>query len=170
MRKQRLHMLPYPFRSIRHHTQPDFLSGNQARFFHLSERLAHVTFGLHLMPTQEVDDTVAIQEVKAKALGLAPLALPPRPPCSLARLTRTAAPSAVRPQRPIGSIDPQHQHWTTKTAPGYLGDAPLDLLSRRHHIQHGEPRGSLGRQRMHTLTTDGNPTQLAKRRRGRVIG
>ncbi len=170
MRKQRLHRLPYPRRSIRHHTTPDFLFGNQARFLHLSERLAYLAFPLHLMPTQKVDDAVALQEVQTKALGLAPLALPPRPPCALAPWPWPTAPSAVRPQWPIGPLDPYHQHWTTQTALGPLGKAPLDRRSRGRDISHGEPLGSLGHQRMHTLTTDGNPTQLAKRRRGRVIG
>src|SRR6516164_3866290 len=102
--KQCLDVFPYPLSSITDDAQAYLLFRNHTSLFDELEGLAELLLTLHLMPTQHMDDALAIKQIEAKALGLAPLALPPRPPCSLARLTRTAAPSAVRPQRHIGSI------------------------------------------------------------------
>jgi hypothetical protein len=47
--------------------------------FDLSECLTELLLRLHLMPTQQMDNAIAIEEIEAKPLGVAPLPTPQRP-------------------------------------------------------------------------------------------
>src|SRR5215217_4209216 len=167
--EQCLHVFPYPLGAIAHHTKPHGLLGNQAGVFYLLQGVAQIMFMLHLMPTEHMDDALAIEQVEAKPLGFTPLVLPSCPSRPGARLTRAAPPSALRPRRHIGPINPQDQHRTAKTACRDLGHAPLNLLARRRHLQHTEPLSHLLDQRVHALTTDRDATEMAKQRRGRLV-
>src|SRR6266540_4198640 len=77
--KQGLDVFPYPRGAISYHTQPYLRFGNQARRFDLCEGLAELFLILHLMPTQEMHDPVAIDQIEAKALRVTPLPTPPSP-------------------------------------------------------------------------------------------
>jgi hypothetical protein len=96
MRKQGLDMFPYPLSAIPNHTKPHRVFGNHARLFDLLQGLAQVVVCLHLMPTQDMHDAIAVEQVEAKSLGFAPLVAPLCPSRSLACLAWTAPPSALR--------------------------------------------------------------------------
>src|SRR6516162_5681753 len=167
--EQRLDVLPYPLGAIANHTKPHGLLGNHAGVFHLLQGLAHLMFRLYLMPTEYMHDALAIEQVEAQPLGFAPFVVPSCPSCPLARLPRAAPPSARRPRRHIGPINPQDQHRTAKTACCDLGNTPLNLLARRRHLQHTEALRHPLDQRVHALTTDRDATKTAKQRRGRLV-
>ena len=76
MRKQGLHVLPYPLCSIAHDTESNFFFRNHARVLDLFEGLAELRLILSLMPTQQMDDTSAIKQGATTPLGVTPLALP----------------------------------------------------------------------------------------------
>src|SRR5882762_3862255 len=95
LRKQGLDVFPYPFGPIGHHAQPHMPFGNQACVFHLLERLTKFPFVVHLMPTPQMDDAIAIEEIEAKTLGVAPLTAPQRTPGPLPSWTWTMLPRAV---------------------------------------------------------------------------
>ena len=78
LRKQHLDVFPYPFGPIGHHTESHGLFGNQACFL-TAGAPPPVVFILDLMPTQQMDDAIAIEEIEAKTLGIAPLPTPQRP-------------------------------------------------------------------------------------------
>src|SRR6266568_7870645 len=101
------------------------------------------------MPTYKMDDAIAIHQIKAKTLGIAPLAAPARPIGPMAPWTRATPASAVGTRRHIGPIDAQHQHWTPPVTRRHGGDAPLDFLARRRHIYHRQALGHLIRQGVH---------------------
>ena len=87
--KQGLDVFPYPLGPITDDAQAHLLFRNHAGLFDLLEGLAELLLVLHLMPTEHMDDALAIEQIEAKALGVAPLAPPPRPlgpraPCALA--------------------------------------------------------------------------------------
>ena len=140
-------MFPYPLGAITDNAQAHLLFWNHPGFFDLLEGCAELLFVLHLMPTEHMDDALAIQQIEAKALRVAPFVLPPRPPRPLARLPRAAPPRAVRTRRHIGSVNPEHQHRTAQAARRQLGYPLLNLVPRRRYIQDGEPLGRLSRQR-----------------------
>src|SRR5499427_11007580 len=139
--KQGLDVFPYPLGPITDDTQAHLLCRNQARLFDLLESLAQLLLILHLMPTEDMDDALAIQQIEAKALGVPPLPLPPRPFGPRASWPLLGFPGAVGTRRHISAIDAQHHHWTAKAPRGHRGDAPLDLLARWRHIQHGQALG-----------------------------
>src|SRR5262249_22826190 len=58
--KQRLHVFPYPLSAIAYHTQPRGLLGDHAGVFHLLQGLAHVLFIGYLMPTEHMDNALAV--------------------------------------------------------------------------------------------------------------
>src|SRR5262245_22198864 len=121
------------------------------------------------MPTEDMHDALAIEQVETKPLGFAPLVAPSRPTGAVPRLPRAASPGALRTRRDVGPIIPQHQHRPTKPASSDLGNASINLLARRRHFHHTEVCGYLVNDRVHALTTDRNPTEPAKQRRGCLI-
>src|SRR5215470_11325686 len=121
------------------------------------------------MPTEDMHDALAIEQVKTKPFGFAPLVVPACPSRPVPRLPRAASPSTLRPRGHKGPINAQHQDRTAKTASRDLGHASLNLLARRRHFHHTEACGYLVRDRVHALTTDRNPTESAKQRRGCLI-
>ena len=74
--KQGLDVFPYPLGSITDDTQAHLLLGNHTGLFDLLEGLAELLVVLHLMPAQEMDDALVIDQREAKALGISPLAVP----------------------------------------------------------------------------------------------
>jgi hypothetical protein len=76
--EQRRHVFPDPRGPIRHYTQPDAVCRHQAGLFDLCESLSELCLCVHLMPAQQMDDPLTIEEVEAKPLGFAPLMTPSR--------------------------------------------------------------------------------------------
>src|SRR5438132_14174689 len=103
---------------------------------------------LNLMPTKQMINATLINQVKAEALGVSPLAPPRRPLGSLAPLPRSAFPGALRACWDISPVDPQHHHRTAPPSRCHLGDATFDLITRRPPLQHGEPLSHLIGQRV----------------------
>src|SRR5215470_11853862 len=108
--KQRLDVVPNPRGPITDHTKPYLILWNQPRLFDLLERRTELLLRLHLMPAHEMDDALVIDQIKPKALGLAPLTAPrgasgPRVP-----LPSLALPSAFGTRGHVRPIDAQHQH------------------------------------------------------------
>src|SRR5712691_7849561 len=114
--KQGLDVFPYPRSAISDYAQPHLRFGNQARRFDLFEGLAELLLILHLMPTQEMHDPVAIEQIEAKALRVTPLPPPPSPLGPLASWPLPGLPGAVGTRRHIGPIDAQHHHRTPPPA------------------------------------------------------
>ena len=121
------------------------------------------------MPTEDMYDAIAIEEIQAQSLDLVPLPTPARSPRPLARLPRTAPPRTLGTRRHIGPINTQDQHRTAKAAGCHCRHALRDRLTRGRHVQHGEALGHLMRQRVHALTTDGDTTEMVQHRCSRVI-
>src|SRR5215468_6289613 len=88
VRKQGLHMFPYPLGPITDDAQAHLRFRNQAGLFDLFESLAQWLLVLHLMPTEHMDDPLAIEQIKAKTLRVAPLSPPARTPRALASAPR----------------------------------------------------------------------------------
>src|SRR5215510_13179056 len=112
--KQGLDVFPYPLGPITDDAQAHLLGRNQACLFDLLEGLAELRLISHLMPTQHMDNALAIQQIKAKALGVPPLPPPPRPFGSRASWPLLGLSGAVGTRRHIGAIDAQHHHRTAK--------------------------------------------------------
>src|SRR4029450_9231732 len=93
--KQRLDVFPYPRGSIADDTKPHLIFRNQARFFDLLQGFAKLRLILHLMPTEQMDKAFLIHQIEAKALGIAPLAVPRCPSGPRGTLSRAACPAAV---------------------------------------------------------------------------
>src|SRR5215813_6615172 len=74
--KQRLDLFPNPRGPITDHTKPYLILWNQTRLFDLLEGLTKLSLGLYLVPAQEMDDALVIDQIKPKALGIALLAVP----------------------------------------------------------------------------------------------
>src|SRR5215217_595315 len=125
LRKQHLHMFPSPLSPSGYDTQPHFPRRNHPRFAHLLERLAKFTFMLHLVPTQQMDNALAMEQIEAKALGVAPLAAPQCALDPLPSWPRAALPGAVGTRGHVRPIDPQHHHRTAPTPRCHLGNTPL---------------------------------------------
>src|SRR5712692_189427 len=70
--KQCLDMFPYPLGPITDDAKAHLPFRNHAGLFDLLEGLAELLFVLHLMPTEHMDDTLAIHQREAKALRVAP--------------------------------------------------------------------------------------------------
>jgi hypothetical protein len=80
---------------------------NHAGLFDLLEGLAQLLLVLYLMPTEHVDDALAIEQIKTKALGVTPLPPPPSALGALAPVPGTWLPGTVRSGRYIGAINTQ---------------------------------------------------------------
>ena len=70
LRKQGLDVFPYPLRSIGHDTESHFFFRNHACVLDLFEGLAELRLILPLMPTQQMDDTIAIEQGETTPLGV----------------------------------------------------------------------------------------------------
>src|SRR5215510_16069991 len=127
--KQRLDVLPEPRGAIADDTKPHVIFRDQARFFDLLQGLAQLRLILHLMPTEQMDNAVLIHQIKAKALGIAPLAAPRGPSGSRLTLPRAALPGAVRTRGYVRPIDAQHQDRTAKAACRHLLNATLNVIA-----------------------------------------
>src|SRR5215831_678274 len=137
--KQGLDMLPYPLGPITDDAQAHLLFRNHAGLFDLLKGLAELLLVLHLMPTEHMDDALAIQQIETKALGVTPLPPPPSALGTLAPVPCTWLTGTLRPGRYIGAINPQYQDGAA-IAPGRDGgDALLDLVAWREDIQHRQP-------------------------------
>ena len=86
---------------------------NQTRLFDLLEGLAKLFLVLHLVPAQEMDYALVIDEIKPKALGISPLAMPRGASGPRVTLPRLALPGAFGTRGHVRPIDAQHHHWTT---------------------------------------------------------
>ena len=75
--KQCLDMFPYPLGPITDDAQAHLLFRNYPGLFDLLEGLAELLLVLDLMPTEHMDDALAIQQIETKALGVTPLPPPP---------------------------------------------------------------------------------------------
>src|SRR5437016_7500332 len=110
--KQGLDMFPYPLGPITDDAKAHLLFRNQAGLFDLLEGLAELLLILHLMPTEHMDNALAINQVEAKALRVAPLSPPPRSLGTLAPAPLAGLPSTVGAGLYISPINAQHQHRT----------------------------------------------------------
>src|SRR5262245_15474629 len=95
------------------------------------------------MPTEHMDDALAIQQIEAKTLRVAPLAPPPRSPRSLASAPLAGCAGTVGTGRHLRPINAQDHHRTAPAACCHLSNAPLDLLARRGHVYHRQVLGHL---------------------------
>ena len=93
------------------------------------ERLTKLLLCLHLMPAQEMHDSVVSKEVETKALGLAPLTAPQRPLRPLSALAGTASSGTVRPRGHIRPINAPDQDRTAQAACCHLSNASLNLVT-----------------------------------------
>src|SRR5215471_1198209 len=168
--KQRLDVLPNPRGPITDHTKPYLILWNQTRLCDLLEGLTKLCLVLPLVPAQEMDSALVIEQRKPKALGLAPLAVPrgasgPRVP-----LPRLALPSAFGTRGHIRPIDAQHHHWTAQAPRRHLLNAARKVITGRRHIQDGEPLSGLMHKRMEALTAQCHPGEVAEQRLRLLIG
>src|SRR4029077_10666509 len=127
--KQQLDVFPYPRGSIADDTKPHVLFRNHARFFDLLQGCAKLRLILHLMPTEQMDNALRIQQKEAKALGIAPLAAPRGSSGPRVTLSRSALPGAVRPRGHVRPIDAQHQDRTAKAACCHLRNATRNVIA-----------------------------------------
>src|ERR1700747_3638960 len=114
--KQRLHVFPNPLRPIADDAKPYRLLGQQAGVFDLLQGFAKLVFTLHLMPTEQMHDAIAVEQVEPKPFGLVPLVSPPRPSGPVAGIAWAAPPSTLGTRRHISAINAQHQHRTAKAS------------------------------------------------------
>src|SRR6266581_7732441 len=117
-------MFPYPLGPITDDAQAHLLFRNHAGLFDLLEGLAQLLLILHLMPTEHMDDTLAIQQIEAKTLRVAPLSPPPRSPRSLASAPLAGCAGTVGTGRHIRPINAQDHHRTAQAACRHLSKAP----------------------------------------------
>src|SRR5918992_526810 len=104
------------------------------------------------MPTEQMHDAPLIDEIKAKAFGIAPRPLPLRPLGPRALLTRATPSGALGARGPKRPINAEHDHGTAPLVCGHFSNALFDLLTRRRDIQPCEPLGDLISERMHALS------------------
>ena len=168
--KQGWDVFPYPLGPITDDAQTYLLFRNQASLFDLFEGLAELRLILHLMPTQHMHDTLAIKQIEAKALGVAPLPPPPRPFGPRVSWPPLGLSGTVGTRRHIGSINAQHHHRTAQATRGHRGKAPLDLLARWCHLQYRQARGHLVSHSVQPFAPKRHARQIVKERLGRVIG
>src|SRR5215467_8035587 len=103
-------MFPYPLGPITDDAQAYLRFRNYPGLFDLLEGLAKLLLVLYLMPTEHMDDALAIKQIEPKALGITPLPPPPSALGALALLPCTWLPSTVRPSRHLGAINPRSEH------------------------------------------------------------
>src|ERR687890_567035 len=94
---------------------------------------------------------LTIDEIKPKALDLAPLPLPRGSPGPLATLPRPPASSTFGASRRVGAINTKHHHRAAPFTRCYFRDAFVDLLTRRRDVQHTKPLCNLIGEGMHAL-------------------
>src|SRR6266571_7805740 len=162
--KQCLDMLPYPLGLITDDAKAHLLFRNHAGLFDLLEGLAELLLVLHLMPTEHMDDALAIKQIETKALGVTPLPPPLSALGALAPVPVTGLPGTVRPCRHIGAINTQYQHGAAGAFGRYGGDALLDLVAWRDDIQHRQTFRYVVGHRVHPLTPQADTGELAKQR------
>jgi hypothetical protein len=124
----------------------------------------------YLLPTEQMNDALAIDQIKPKALDLAPLSLPRGSPGPLASLPWATTPSISGASRRVGAINTKNHHGSAPFTRCDLVDARVDLLTRRRHIQHAEGLGRSIRERMHPLTAEVDAGEVVKQGLGLVIG
>src|SRR6266705_5856106 len=123
-------MFPYPLGPITDDAQAHLRFRNHAGLLDLLEGLAALRLVLPLMPTEHMDDALAIKQIETKALGVTPLPPPPSALGARAPLPGTGLPGTVGARRHIGTINTQHHHRPT-VAPGRHGGNTLrDLMTR----------------------------------------
>src|SRR5919106_6386544 len=164
IREQGLHVFPNPIGAIADDAESHRLLGNQASIFDLLQGFAQVIFALHLMPTEQMHNASAVEQVEPKPCGLIPIMSPPRPPRPGARLAGAASPRLLGTRRHIGALNPSDQYGAAKTAGGPLGYALLNRGTRWGHIQHAESLGHLIGEGVQALTTDRDATETATQR------
>src|SRR5262245_45010354 len=125
--KQRLDVFPNPRGPITDHTKPYLILWNQPCLFALLAGLTQLFLVLHLVPAQEMDDALVIDQRKPKALGISPLAVPrgasgPRVP-----LPRLALPRACGTRGHVRPIDAQHHHRTAQAPRRHLLNAARNV-------------------------------------------
>src|SRR4029453_7265124 len=162
VRKQSLDMFPYPLGPITDDTQAHLLCRNHPGLFDLLESYAELLLVLDLMPTEHMDDALAIKQIETKALGVTPLAPPPSALGALAPVPLTWLPGTIRPCRHIGTINTQDQHGGGVASGCYGGDALLDLVAWRDDIQHRQPLRYVVGHRVHPLATQATTGERAK--------
>src|SRR6266705_4636791 len=116
-------MFPYPLGPITDDAQAHLRFRNHAGLLDLLEGLAALRLVLPLMPTEHMDDALAIKQIETKALGVTPLPPPPSALGARAPLPFTWLPGTVRPCRHIGAINTQYQHGAAGASGRYGGDA-----------------------------------------------
>src|SRR4030095_744893 len=114
--KQCLDVFPYPLGPITDDAKGHRLFWNHASLFDLREGRAELLLILHLMPTEHMDDALAIKQIEAKPFRVTPLPPPPCPPRSLGSAPVARYAGAVGTGRHIRAINAQDHHWTAKTA------------------------------------------------------
>ena len=129
-----LHSAPAPI------THNRTVSSGSTPPLELLQSLAQLTFRLHLMPAQDMHEAIAVEPGEAKALGFARLVSPRCPSRSLARLARTAPPSALRARRPVAPSSPSTSTGR-RQRPAATCAMRWSISSRvGGHPTHGDPR------------------------------
>ena len=159
-----------PLGPITDDAQAYLLSRNHASLFALLEGLAELLLIVHLMPTAPMDDALAINQIEAKALGVPPLAPPPRPFGPRASLAPSGAPgrcrdaSAHRLHRcptpsPEGAIDQLTQRRGAARLSSRDGATSNTVGPVGHLVSHG----------VHPCAPKRHARQIVQERLGRVI-
>jgi hypothetical protein len=117
-----------------------------------------------------MDNTLAIDEIKPEALGIAPLAVPCGASGPAVTLPLLALPRTVRTGGHISAINAQDQHGTAKAPCCHLFNALRNLLAGRRHIQHAQLLGGLMHKRMEALTTQWHSGEITEQRVRCFIG
>src|SRR5262245_42407403 len=162
--KQRLDVFPNPRGPITILTRPYVILWDQPRLFALLESLAKLFLVLHLVPAQEMDYVLVIDQIKPNTLGIAPLAMPRGASSSRVTLPRLALPSAFGTRGHVRPIDAQHHHWTAPAPRRQRLNTARHVITRRRHSQDGEPLGGLMHKRMEALTAQRHPGKVAEQR------
>src|SRR5215510_6401383 len=161
VRKQGLNMFPYPLGPITDDTQAHLRFRNHPGLFDLLEGLTELLLVLYLMPTEHMDDALAIKQIETKALGVTPLPPPPSTLGALAPLPCTWLPGTVRPCRHVGTINTQYQHGAAVASARDGTDALLDRVAWRNDIQRRQTLGDVVGNCVHPLTTQAYPGESA---------
>ena len=140
---QRLDVLPPPTGPITDHTPPALLWWPHPRLCDLLEGLTQVCLGWSLVPAQEMDAALVIEQRKPNALGRAPLAVPRGASGSRGPRPSVALPSAGGTRGPVRPIEAPHHH---RTAPHPRRCAPQRPDAPTSGGAHGPvpPRGGRG--------------------------
>src|SRR5947208_406447 len=168
--KQRLDVFPNPRGPITDHTKPSLILWNQTRLLDLLEGLTKLFLVLPLVPAQEMDYALVIDQIKPTARGISPLAVPRGASGPRVTLPRLALPSAFGTRGHVRPIDAQHQHRTAQAPRRHLRNAARNIIPRRRHIQDGEPLGGLMHNRMEALTAQRHPGEVAEQRLRLLLG